>query len=267
MAEVRIPETERRQNHIGRIDPNHTLLQVALLCLKDRDVERPSAQQLCERVAALKESAEYNESVRGARIKMKWREETKAPCKMSTSYNAVADDNAMYVRTRNQEVYAYLTSTSSWSQLPNSPNRNCPSVIVNNLLTLVGGDCHGGGGTTNLLFSLTREGSGRRWTEKFPPMPTKRWDSTALCTKSDLIVAGGVNEQNVSLKTVEMMNIETLQWSTAADLPQPLAGTPGAVCGDVYILALERDSKSMYLCPVSTLIQSCRSKPTVNMWN
>ena len=57
MAEVRIPETERRQNHISRIDPNHALLQVALLCLKDRDVERPSAQQLCERVAALKESA------------------------------------------------------------------------------------------------------------------------------------------------------------------------------------------------------------------
>ena len=67
MAEVFIPETERRQNHISRIDPNHTLLQVALLCLKDRDVERPSAQQLCERVAALKESAEYSESVRAAR--------------------------------------------------------------------------------------------------------------------------------------------------------------------------------------------------------
>ena len=36
VAEVRIPETERRQNHISGIDPKHTLLQVALLCLKDR---------------------------------------------------------------------------------------------------------------------------------------------------------------------------------------------------------------------------------------
>ena len=68
VAEIRIPETERRQNHISKIDPNHTLLQVSLLCLKDRDVDRPSrsAQQLCERVAALKESAEYSESVRAA---------------------------------------------------------------------------------------------------------------------------------------------------------------------------------------------------------
>ena len=62
MAEVPIPETERRQNHISEIDPNHTLLQVALDCLKDEDIERPSAQQLCERVAALKENPQYSES-------------------------------------------------------------------------------------------------------------------------------------------------------------------------------------------------------------
>ena len=62
--EMVISEIERRQNHIGEVDPNHTLLRVTLDCLKDRDVERPSAQQLCERVAALKENQEYSESVR-----------------------------------------------------------------------------------------------------------------------------------------------------------------------------------------------------------
>ena len=59
-----VTEIERRQNHISKIDPNHPLRQVALDCLKDRDVERPSAQQLCERVAALKEDPQYSESVR-----------------------------------------------------------------------------------------------------------------------------------------------------------------------------------------------------------
>ena len=62
--EMVISEIERRQNHIGEVDPNHTLLRVTLDCLKDRDIERPSAQQLCERVAALKENQEYSESVR-----------------------------------------------------------------------------------------------------------------------------------------------------------------------------------------------------------
>ena len=411
VAEIRVAETERRQNHISTIDPNHTLLQVSLDCLKDRDVERPSAQQLCERVAALKESHEYSESVRNAeerntaeqgrgderdreirslrqqhtqqvqglqqiiqsqvsrlevkdqalretiavgqqeirerrneigrleieknevtarqqqvereknrvieekerqlgrvnqqleeceqviaqfqrriteleqlrpatdvtprskqqssssraRIKMTWWEGRKVPFKMSTYHNAVADGTAMYVCDLNK-AYAFTTSTSSWSQLPDSPNCECPSVIVNNLLTLVGGK-HGVT-STNQLFSLTGEGRGRRWTENFPRMLTKRYNSTALCTGTALIVAGGVNEDHFPLQTVEVMNTETLQWSTAAHPPQPVYNAPGAVCGDhVYILSHKSRSKSMYTCPVSALIQSCRSRPTADVWN
>ena len=56
------PEIERRQNHISKIDPSHPLLSIALDCLKDRDVVRPSAHQLCERIGALKESHRYVES-------------------------------------------------------------------------------------------------------------------------------------------------------------------------------------------------------------
>ena len=55
-----VPEVERRENHISLIDPNHPLLVVALDCLKDLESDRPSAQQICERVAVLKESAEYH---------------------------------------------------------------------------------------------------------------------------------------------------------------------------------------------------------------
>ena len=416
VAKIPVPEMERRQNHISIIDSNHTLLQVSLDCLKDRDVERPSAQQLCERVAALKESPEYSESVRDAeerntaeqsrgderdreirslrqqhtqqvqdlqqiiqsqvsrleekdetiaagqreirgqrdeyrrlereknvlmvekvsskredsrvieekerqlgrvnqqlkeceqmiaqfqrriaeleqlkpatdatprskqqssssraRIKMTWREGRKAPYrkipfKIRSSFSAVADDAALYITFRNK-VYAFTTSTSSWSQLPDILTNDCPSVIVNNLLTLVGGKR--GVTTTNQLFSLTGEDRGKSWTEEFPPMPTKRWGSTALCTGTALIVAGGQSEDRSMLQTVEVMNTETLQWSTAAHLPLRGWGAPGAVCGDhVYILVtvvpIESHLRSMYTCPVSALIQSCRSRPTADVWN
>ena len=63
---MRLAEIDRRQNHISQVDPNHPLLPVALDCLKDEDVERPSAQQLCERVASLKERAEYSDSAAAA---------------------------------------------------------------------------------------------------------------------------------------------------------------------------------------------------------
>ena len=62
--EVRVSEIERRQNHINEIDPNHPLLPIALDCLKDNDVERPSAQELCCKVGTLKETNLYTESVR-----------------------------------------------------------------------------------------------------------------------------------------------------------------------------------------------------------
>ena len=62
-VEVCIAEVDRRHSHISQVDTNHPLLPIVLDCLKDEDVERPSAQQLCERVASLKESPEYSESV------------------------------------------------------------------------------------------------------------------------------------------------------------------------------------------------------------
>ena len=59
---MNIPEIEQWQNHISVVYPNNLLLPIALDCLKDDDGECPSAQQLCERVAALKETAKYKNS-------------------------------------------------------------------------------------------------------------------------------------------------------------------------------------------------------------
>jgi serine/threonine protein kinase len=391
IVEVPISEIERRQNHISEIDSNHTLLQVALDCLKDEDIERPSAQQLYERVAALKEHPHYSESVRvvearstaeqgrseererelreqhsqevqslrqiiqekdqaiirkdqtvaqnyqalrekdetvteleqrereksavienketelrqkvgeisrlerqlgeseqviaqfqrriteleqlrpatdatprskehsssRASIKLTWREGKKAvpQCMQSDSYSVGVDSSTLYIRTWSREIFGYNTVSSSWSQLPSSPTNNCPSVIINNLLTLVGGTLVGIG-NTNQLFSLTGEGSDRKWTEEFPPMPTKRWGSTALCIGTALIVAGG---RRVTV-VVEVMNIATKQWSTAADLPQPVLCAPAAVCGDqVYIL----ERSKLYTSSAAILTQP----QSLNVWS
>ena len=370
--EMVISEVERRHNHIGEINPNHTLLKVALHCLKDKDIERPSAQQLCEREAALKRGPQYSESIKAidleldkrferprsqklsqqiqdlqqivqsqasqldkqdqmlrqkddtitagqlqlrqlereknqaiedkerlerqlrcirqqlreseqvnvqfqrqitqlrsatdatfgdkeqssgrASIKLTWSEGEKAPCGMSTKFNAAIDGSTLYVRVSHQ-VYVHTISTSSWYQLPDSPTDNCPSVIINNLLTLVGG-YHYSPILTNQLFSLTGEGGGRTWTEEFPPMPTKRCASTTLYTGAAVIVAGGKNKDSITLKVVELLNTETFQWSTAADLPQPLAAAPAAVCSDhIYIIG----ESNMHTCSVMTIIQSHKS--------
>ena len=64
LVEKRVSECERRQSHLTKIDPNHPLLAVALKCLMDEDVERPSSQELCKIVDTLKKAPKYSESVR-----------------------------------------------------------------------------------------------------------------------------------------------------------------------------------------------------------
>ena len=84
-AKVPVPETERRQSHIHLINPAHPLLPVALNCLKERERERPSAQELCHRLAALKESPRYGESVQQAQ-------------------RATTDGESMQIRTLRKET-------------------------------------------------------------------------------------------------------------------------------------------------------------------
>ena len=60
-----VPETQRRRKDIDLVDPNHPLS--ALHCLKDRDTERPSADELCGRLATLKGEQMYTRSVEQSR--------------------------------------------------------------------------------------------------------------------------------------------------------------------------------------------------------
>ena len=53
-----VPEVERRQEHISMIDSTHSILPIALECLKDEAVERPSSQQLCQSLDALRDCME-----------------------------------------------------------------------------------------------------------------------------------------------------------------------------------------------------------------
>ena len=64
---VFVPESDRRKKDINLVDPNHPLLPLALHCLKDRDTERPSADELCGRLATLKGEQMYTRSVEQSR--------------------------------------------------------------------------------------------------------------------------------------------------------------------------------------------------------
>ena len=62
-ALVQFPEAERRKKDIDLIEPSQPLRPIALHCLKDMETERPSADELCGRLASLKREPRYTHSV------------------------------------------------------------------------------------------------------------------------------------------------------------------------------------------------------------
>ena len=57
-----VPETERRQAQLVLIPDTHSLKQLAVQCIKQKERGRPSALQLCERLSELKQSSQFRES-------------------------------------------------------------------------------------------------------------------------------------------------------------------------------------------------------------
>ena len=60
-----VREVERRQSHLSLIPQTHPMLRIAVDCLKDTDSERPSTQQICRYLSALKEAPQYGQSLEG----------------------------------------------------------------------------------------------------------------------------------------------------------------------------------------------------------
>ena len=100
-------------------------------------------------------------------------------------------------------------------------------------------------------------------------MPTKRSHTAVVSTKEHVIVVGGESGSN-PLDTVEVMDIETLVWSTAVSLPHPYLWASVTICEDhLYILGgFDRSdrSKSVLTCSLTKLLQSCSEASSDPVW-
>ena len=196
----------------------------------------------------------------GGTIKLRWRDGGRAPRKVRGGVSAV-DGNVAYFRPGGSDtVFAYNSTNNKWSELPKCPNSDFSLAMVNSLLTAIGG-MKPNYEVTNSLLSLTDN----KWTKQFPPMPTKHWLTAVVCSGRSLVVAGGVGEGGKYPSTVEVMDTETLQWSTASSLPHPLYQASATLCGDkVYMLGgfdqNDKPSKSVFTCSLAALLQSCQSQ-------
>ena len=189
-------------------------------------------------------------------IKMTWREGKSAPERMSRGAAVVHGNTAYFRPAASHKVYSYqiIGEEEQWSQLPDNDNGHCGLAVVGGLITCVGGYNQS---LFNTLLSLIGEGKRKKWSEIFPPMPTKRENPACITTEQALVVAGGYAA--TYLDTVEVMNINTKQWTTVSPLPQKQTRLSATVCGDTLYLAGPFPSKSVFTCSIPDLMTSANT--------
>ena len=378
---VDVPELERRKEYLDLISPTHPLLEVALDCLKDKEGQRPMAEQLCTRLIALKESAAYRDSfqklqetlgqtlpARDQELEQQLREsesrvenltrevqELRQQCKeevrntdqLVQQKNSVILQLQLRIQRKNEEIQKIIhanrrereqvareknealrirekllqekemmvqklqerlkgveesdkgtgilnlewmegpslpfpvfgssvavhggmvdlcdgtsdtqvlmfnSETGQWIALAKCPKNYFSLAVVNGLLTAVGGKLKDK--KTNTLLSLALVSS-QKWTKQFPPMIYCHNSPAVTTTEMSLIVAGGWEGYTEKLKIVEVLDTQSLQWSTVESLPSPLFEATATICGDRLYLGGGSTSggwnKSVFMCEVKDL--------------
>ena len=201
-------------------------------------------------------------------LKLTWNKCRNAPCEMVRGA-AVAHGSVGYFSSHYScDVFAYDSEKDDWSKLPECPQNSFGLAVINNLLTAVGGAPNGlfSEDATKRLVSF----NGSKWVTVFPPMPTKRERPAVISAQNYLIAAGGVlftggkGDGRKALSTVEVMNIATRKWYTAASLPEPVSDMSATVCGGRLYLLGGKDSRhystrAVYTCTLDSLLHSCHS--------
>lgn len=221
-------------------------------------MELPSENGLCN--GACKRKASHSEF----KVLLRWsaEQESSAPLAMDLGSCTAVGHTAYFKPEVHNTVHAYNASTSLWTMLPTLSVEGFTLVVARELLTAIGG--YGADEVeTNTLLSLTsKEGGASEWTQHFPPMPSSRCFPAAVSSGALLLVAGGLAGDDEPVDTVELLELETQRWLTAAPLPLPLCSASAVACGDrLYVVGGfdGNDSRqTVFTCSLRQLHESAK---------
>ena len=151
-------------------------------------------------------------------------------------------------------VYISSTGLHSWTETK-LPYKDMSLTIYQSKFVAVGGrDLSTRQATTTILTSTT----GRQWEPSLPPMPTKRYWTSSVSTKSPevLVVAGGNGSDYAELNIVEVLM--TGQWITIDPLLAPASNMFSTVHeGNLYFMTRDDTPNTITTCSCTSLISSC----------
>lgn len=169
--------------------------------------------------------------------------------------------------TQNRLVYVYDELRDDWAELPRCEQKNFGVAFINDKLTALGGldwnDHH-----TNVVMSFT----GQKWEELLPPMPTAREWPAVVTTPNHLVVACGMyvaddpNRTHTGYETVELMPLDTLQWSVACSLPVRVCYPQLKHIAGQLVLS-DTKTNQIYKCSLDKLIRVRQAQPDEPVWS
>ena len=160
---------------------------------------------------------------------------------MLTSYNHVSLPDILFLSTK----------FHSWTSIDLS-YAGMSLTIYQSKLVLVGGLHPSTREATNQLLTST---TGRQWEPSLPPMPTKRYGTSSVSTRSPevLVVAGGLGSNDEMLDVIEVLQDD--KWLLVDPLPTPADWMPSTL-HDGKICFMRQDS-TICTCSCTSLISSC----------
>ncbi len=205
------------------------------------------------------------------RLDCQWLPVLDSPKDIGKRSDAVVIGTQMYCTSSNHEdILSYDFITRSWSIIPGKcPTTHSALASVHDKLVLVGGKRTADNLITNKIYRGTEVNDFYHWMEDLPPMPTKRYNAAASSTDTYLIVVGGrrigILGGEDCLKTVEVLDINTLSWTVATGLPNPLVSPSISVAviqDSVYAVGGIAKGAQKQTCVYGCKLQSILAKPS-----
>ena len=150
----------------------------------------------------------------------------------------------------------FLSSTNlrSWTSIDLSYEAMSLTVYQSKLV-LVGGRHPSTREATNQLLTSS---TGRQWELSLPPMPTKRYATSSVSTRSPevIVVAGGRDSSHETLDVVEVLQGD--KWLMVDPLPSPGYWMLSTLHdGKICFMRRGRHDNAVFTCSCTSLISSC----------
>ena len=162
---------------------------------------------------------------------------------------SVTVDTVVYIAERlrlsvSSVILRYDLRSQQWMEPLQYQYYNCGMTTVSSQLVMVGGCDVSTDKTTNRVAVYSP--SQRRWSQHYPPLKTPRYWPAVSTYHQCLVVAGGRDDSNTDLATVEILNtsVSHCQWLSATGLPVSCHRMSAAIThSTLYLLGGSLDKK------------------------